>query len=42
MGWGLVASRVALKKLELLSYALFAVLLGMSWATIYALYMAGR
>lgn len=42
MGWGLVGTRRALKKLELATYALFIVLLGMSWATIYALYVAGR
>jgi succinate dehydrogenase / fumarate reductase, cytochrome b subunit len=41
MGWGLVASRRALKKLEFASYALFVAFLGMSWAAIYALYTAG-
>lgn len=42
MGWGLVASQRALKKLEYVSYAAFAILLAMSWAAIYALYTAGR
>jgi succinate dehydrogenase / fumarate reductase, cytochrome b subunit len=41
MGWGLVSSRRALRKVELASYGLFAVLLSMSWGTIYALYRAG-
>jgi succinate dehydrogenase / fumarate reductase, cytochrome b subunit len=41
MGWGLVSSRRALKKLEYASYGLFAVLLAMSWGTIYALVKAG-
>jgi succinate dehydrogenase / fumarate reductase, cytochrome b subunit len=41
MGWGLVSSRRALRKLEFASYGIFAVLLLMSWAVIYALYTAG-
>lgn len=42
MGWGLVVSRRALKKLEAVTYAVFVLLLAMSWASIYALYAAGR
>ena len=41
MGWGLVSSRRALKKLEWVSIAAFVVLLSMSWAAIYALFAAG-
>jgi succinate dehydrogenase / fumarate reductase, cytochrome b subunit len=41
MGWGLVASRRALKKLEYVSYGLFVILLAMSWSVLYALYTAG-
>jgi succinate dehydrogenase / fumarate reductase cytochrome b subunit len=41
MGWGVVSSRRALKKLELGTIALFLVLLAMAWGAIYALYTAG-
>ena len=41
MGWGLVSSKRALRKFEIVSLTLFVVLLGMSWGVIYALYMAG-
>jgi succinate dehydrogenase / fumarate reductase, cytochrome b subunit len=41
MGWGLVSGRPGLRRVELLSYAMFAALLAMGWATIYALYTAG-
>jgi succinate dehydrogenase cytochrome b subunit len=41
MGWGLAASRKSLKTIEWLSIAFFLILLGMSWAVIYALYRAG-
>ena len=41
MSWGVVASRKALKKVEMASYALFVVLLAMAWGAIYALYTAG-
>ena len=41
MSWGIVTSRRALKKLEFFSIATFLVLLGMSWAVIYALWDAG-
>jgi succinate dehydrogenase / fumarate reductase cytochrome b subunit len=41
MGWGIASSRRALKKLDVLALLLFVVLLGMSWAVIYALYDAG-
>ena len=41
MGWGLCASRPALRRLERLSILFFVVLLAMSWAAIYALWRAG-
>ncbi len=41
MGWGLVSSRRALKKLDAVSIGIFFLLLGMAWTTIYALYLAG-
>ncbi len=41
LGWGVVASRRGLLKLERLSIAFFVVLLGLSWAAIYALWAAG-
>jgi succinate dehydrogenase / fumarate reductase, cytochrome b subunit len=41
MGWGLVSSRRALKRLEGAALALFFVLLAMSWGALYALYEAG-
>lgn len=41
MGWGLVSSRRALKRLEGAALGLFFVLLAMSWGVIYALYDAG-
>jgi succinate dehydrogenase / fumarate reductase cytochrome b subunit len=41
MGWGVVASRKALKKVEMASLGLFLALLAMAWAAIYALYTAG-
>ncbi len=42
MGWGIVTSRRALRKLEGLVIALFLVLLALGWAPIYALWEAGR
>lgn len=42
MGWGIVSSRWALKKLEGLTVVGFLVLLGMGWAAIYALWDAGK
>jgi succinate dehydrogenase / fumarate reductase cytochrome b subunit len=42
MGWGLVSSRNALKKMEYVSIGTFLVLLTMSWSAIYALWQAGR
>ncbi len=39
--WGLVGSKSGLKRFDWLSYVLFAVLLIMSWAVIYALWSAG-
>ena len=41
MGWGIVASRRALAKLNVVSIAALVVLLGMSWSVIYALYRSG-
>lgn len=41
MGWGLVGSRAALKKLEWAAIALFLALLAMSWGAIYGLWGAG-
>ena len=41
MGWGIVVSRRALKRLDGGVIALFLVLLGMSWGAIYALWEAG-
>ncbi len=41
MGWGVVASQRALKRLEWVVIALFLVFLAMAWGAIYALYTAG-
>lgn len=41
MGWGVVSSQRALRRLEWLAVALFALLLVMSWGAIYALWAAG-
>jgi succinate dehydrogenase / fumarate reductase cytochrome b subunit len=41
MGWGLVVTRRALKKLEWVVIGAFVVFLAMAWGTIYALYQAG-
>ena len=41
MGWGLVSSRQALRRLEGTVLAIFALLLVMSWSAIYALWRAG-
>ena len=38
MGWGVVTSRRALTKLNLVSGAVFVLLLGMAWSVIFALY----
>lgn len=40
-GWGLVGSRPALKRFDVVTVVLFLLFLGMSWATIFALYQAG-
>jgi len=42
MGWGIVSSRRALRKLELLGWLLFAILLVMSWGTLFAMWRAGQ
>lgn len=41
MGWGVVTSKVALKRLEWLVLATFAVLLAMAWSAVFALWSAG-
>ena len=41
MGFGIVSSQHALKKVDVLSYALFVVFIVMSWTGIYGLYAAG-
>ncbi len=41
MGWGLVSSRAALKKLEVFVLLFFVLLLAMSWGVIYGMYQAG-
>jgi succinate dehydrogenase / fumarate reductase cytochrome b subunit len=41
MGWGLVSSREALRRLEPVIIGVFLVLLAMAWSAIYALYRAG-
>jgi succinate dehydrogenase / fumarate reductase, cytochrome b subunit len=41
MGWGLAASREALRRVQQASIALFVLLLAMSWAAIYGLWQAG-
>jgi succinate dehydrogenase / fumarate reductase cytochrome b subunit len=41
MGWGLVSSRAALKKLEWVGITALILLLGMAWSAVYALYAAG-
>jgi succinate dehydrogenase / fumarate reductase cytochrome b subunit len=41
MGWGIVSSRRALRRLEWVAILLFVVLLAMSWGTIWALWAAG-
>jgi succinate dehydrogenase / fumarate reductase cytochrome b subunit len=41
MGWGVVASRRGLRRLEWLVGAVFVVLLAMGWAAVYALWAAG-
>jgi len=41
MGWGVIASRRALARANVLSAVAFVILLGMSWSVIYALYRSG-
>ncbi len=41
MGWGVVSSRRALKKLEAVVLLTFVILLAMGWGAIYALWSAG-
>ncbi len=41
MGWGLVSSKAAMRKLEWVNILLILVFWGMSWAAIYALWAAG-
>jgi succinate dehydrogenase / fumarate reductase cytochrome b subunit len=42
MSWGLAASRKGLHRFQVASIVLFALLLAMSWAAIYALWVAGE
>jgi succinate dehydrogenase / fumarate reductase cytochrome b subunit len=42
MGWGLTTSRRALARFEILSYATFILVLGMSWGVIWAMWRAGQ
>lgn len=41
MGWGIVSSRAALRRLEKLIVVLFLALLAMGWSVVYALWAAG-
>jgi succinate dehydrogenase / fumarate reductase cytochrome b subunit len=41
MTWGLAASRASLRRVQQLAMGLFVVLLGMSWAAVFALWSAG-
>lgn len=41
MGWGVVTSKAALRRMEASIVVLFLVLLGMGWAVVYALWSAG-
>jgi succinate dehydrogenase / fumarate reductase, cytochrome b subunit len=41
MGWGVVSSKRALRRMEWLAIALFVILLAMSWGAIYALWAGG-
>ncbi len=41
MGWGLVSTKAALRKAEWLNWTVFAILLAMSWGSIYAMWVAG-
>jgi succinate dehydrogenase / fumarate reductase, cytochrome b subunit len=42
MGWGIVTSRRALRKLDILVWVVFVGLLAMGWGSVYALWDAGR
>jgi succinate dehydrogenase / fumarate reductase cytochrome b subunit len=41
MGWGLVVTRTALRRLELGAWIVLIAMLGLGWGAIYALWMAG-
>jgi succinate dehydrogenase / fumarate reductase cytochrome b subunit len=41
MGWGVVSSRAALRRTEIVVWAVFLLLLAMGWGAVYALYVAG-
>jgi succinate dehydrogenase / fumarate reductase cytochrome b subunit len=41
LGWGLVSTKAALRRAEWLNWTVFAILLAMSWGSIYALWIAG-
>ena len=42
MGWGIVSSKRALRKLDIVVILLFLVLLAMGWGAVYAIWDAGR
>jgi succinate dehydrogenase / fumarate reductase cytochrome b subunit len=41
MGWGIVTSKAALKRLEWMSIGFFVLLLAMAWSVVFALWTAG-
>jgi succinate dehydrogenase / fumarate reductase cytochrome b subunit len=41
MGWGVVSSRGALRRLEWVAVLVFVLLLAMSWGGVYALWASG-
>ncbi len=42
MGWGIVESKTALRKSQIVAWILFIVMLGMGWGAIFGLYQAGK
>ena len=41
MGWGIIASRRGLRKLDVFVWVTFVVLLAMGWGAVYAIWDAG-
>jgi succinate dehydrogenase / fumarate reductase cytochrome b subunit len=41
MGWGIVASKAALRRADIVGAIVFVLLLSMSWAVIWAFWQAG-